>query len=135
MDLWTSGYQWVKLNKSVLSIEHDDYIEYFIAAGDETKTTNADIYVMKKMKWYAFDQYKTRAFNTWSVTLPMDQSKWLDGICNCPAFFKKFMCKHVVSMAIRLNYCKPQPAPKNVPIGEKRRRSRPSKVKKALLIQ
>ncbi len=65
----------------------------------------------------------------------MDQSKWLDGICNCPAFFKKFMCKHVVSMAIRLNYCKPQPAPKNVPIGEKRRRSRPSKVKKALLIQ
>jgi hypothetical protein len=111
LDLWTSGYQWVKLNKSVLSIEHDDYIEYFIAAGDETKTTNADIYVMKKMKWYAFDQYKTRAFNTWSVTLPMDQSKWLDGIC------------------------KPPPAAKNVPIGEKRRRSRPSKVKKALLIQ
>ena len=96
LDLWTSGYQWVKLNKSVLSIEHDNDIEYFIPAGDETKITNADIDVMKKMKWYTFDQYKTRAFNTWSVTLPMDQSKWLDGICNCPAFFKKFMCKHVL---------------------------------------
>jgi hypothetical protein len=50
LDLWTSGYQWVKLNKSVLSIEHDNDIEYFIAAGDETKTTNADIDGMKKMK-------------------------------------------------------------------------------------
>ncbi len=50
MDLLTGGYQWVKLNKSVISIEHNNDIEYFIAAGDETKTTNADIDVMKKMK-------------------------------------------------------------------------------------
>jgi hypothetical protein len=65
----------------------------------------------------------------------MDQSKWLDGIDNCSAFFKKFMCKHVVGMAIRLNYCKPPSAAKNVPIGEKRRCGRASKAKKALLIQ
>ncbi len=31
------------------------------------------------------------------------------------------MCKHVVGMAIRLNYCKPSPAAKNIKIGEKRR--------------
>jgi hypothetical protein len=65
----------------------------------------------------------------------MDQSKWLYDICNCPAFFKKFMCKHVFCMAIRLNYCKPPPAAKNVLIDEKRYRGRPSKAKKALLIQ
>ncbi len=65
----------------------------------------------------------------------MDESKWSDGISNCPAFFKKFMCKHVVGMAIRLNYCKPPPAAKNVPTGEKRHRGRPSKAKKALLIK
>ena len=45
-----AGYQWVKLNKSVLSIEHDNDTEYFIPAEDETKITNAYIAVMKKMK-------------------------------------------------------------------------------------
>jgi uncharacterized Zn finger protein len=52
--------------------------------------------------------------NFWSVTLPVDKLKWLDGICNCPAFFKKFMCKHVVGLAMRLNYCKPPSAAKDV---------------------
>ncbi|CAF4475835.1 unnamed protein product, partial [Rotaria sp. Silwood2] len=61
--------------------------------------------------------------------------KWLDGVCNYSAFVKKFMCKHVVGMAIMLNYCTPPPDAKNVKIGEKRRRGRPTKSKKALLIQ
>ncbi len=69
------------------------------------------------------------------VTLTMDEAKWLGGQCNCPAFFKKFMCKHVVGLAIRVNYCKPPLVAKNIKIGEKRRRGRPSKTKKALLIQ
>jgi hypothetical protein len=38
-------------------------------------------------------------------------------------------------MAIRLNHCKPPIAAKDVKIGEKRRRGRPSKAKKALLVQ
>ncbi|CAF2103112.1 unnamed protein product [Rotaria magnacalcarata] len=83
LELWTTGYQWVKLNKSILSTECDNLVQYYIPAGDETKITN------------------------------------------------KFMCKHVVGMAIRLNHCKPPPAAKNVKIGEKRRRGRPSKSKKA----
>jgi hypothetical protein len=135
LELWTSGYQWVKSNKSILSTECDNLVQYYIPAGDETKITNVDIDVMKKMKWYSFDQYKNKAFNIWCATLPVDKFKWLDGVCNCPAFFKKFMCKHVVGMAIRLNYCKPPPAAKNIPIGTKRRRGRPTKSKKALLIQ
>lgn len=53
-----------------------------------------------------------------------------------PVFFKKFMCKHVIGTAIRLNYCKPPPpTAKQVQIGQKRRRSRPAKLKNALLIQ
>jgi uncharacterized Zn finger protein len=91
--------------------------------------------VVKKMKWYSFEQYKKKAFSICSVTLPIDKLNWLDGICSCPEFLKKFTCKHVVGMAIRLNYCKPQPAAKNVKIGEKRRRGRPAKSRKALLIQ
>jgi hypothetical protein len=135
LDLWTNGYQWVKSEKSILSTESNNSVQYYIPAGDETRITNAEIDVMKKMKWYSFDQYKIKAFNIWCVTLPMDKLKWDEGVCNCPAFFKKFMCKHVIGMAIRLNHCKPPPAAKDVQIGEKRRRGRPSKAKKALIVQ
>jgi len=45
------------------------------------------------------------------------------------------MCNYVVGIAIRLNYCKPPPAAKGIRSGEKSRRDRSAKVKKALLIQ
>ena len=38
-------------------------------------------------------------------------------------------------MSIRLKYCKPPPESKSVEIGTKRKRGRPSKAKKALLLQ
>ena len=39
-------------------------------------------------------------------------------MCAIVQHFLKSLCKHVVGMAIRLNYCKP-PATKNVKTGEK----------------
>ena len=135
LDIWTKSYQWVKLNKSIISNKLDNVIECYVPAGEELNISKNAIDIMKKMKWYSFDQYKIKAFNIWRVILPTDGTKWLDSQCNCPGFFKKFICKHIVGLAIRLNYCKPPPAAKNVKIGEKRRRGRPSKAKKALLIQ
>ncbi|CAF3896417.1 unnamed protein product [Rotaria sordida] len=43
--------------------------------------------------------------------------------------------EHIVGIAIRLKCCKPPPAAKTVPIGQKRKRGRPAKAKAALLIQ
>jgi hypothetical protein len=63
LDLWTNGYQWAKSNKSILSTELDNLVQYYIPVGDETKVTNVEIDVMKKMKWYSFDQYKIKAFS------------------------------------------------------------------------
>ena len=42
--------QWVKSDISILSTESDGSIHYYIPAGDETKITNADTDVLKKMK-------------------------------------------------------------------------------------
>jgi hypothetical protein len=55
--------------------------------------------------------------------------------CNCPTFYKSYICKRVVGMAIRVKYCKPPSAAKTVPSGEKRKRGRPAKAKPALLVQ
>ncbi|CAF4631998.1 unnamed protein product [Rotaria socialis] len=57
LELWTTGYQWIKSNKSILSTECDNLVHYYIPAGDETKTTNFGIEVVKKMQWYSYDQY------------------------------------------------------------------------------
>ena len=50
-------------------------------------------------------------------------------------FFKNYICKHVVGMVIHLKHDKPPAAAKSVPIGKKRKRGRPAKVKRTLLVQ
>jgi uncharacterized Zn finger protein len=86
------------------------------------------------MRYNTFDQFKKRAFVVWIVNVPTDGDKWKDGKCTCPSFLKKYMCKHVIGLSIRLKYVKPPPAAKQVPIGQKRKRGRPSVATKALLV-
>jgi hypothetical protein len=42
-----------------------------------------------------------------------------NGFCNCPNFLKEYVCKYLVGTAIRLKFCKPPPAAKDVPLDEK----------------
>ena len=44
------------------------------------------------------------------------------------------MCKHIIGLAIRLKAAKPPLAVKDIPIGQKRKRGRPNKSSKALII-
>jgi hypothetical protein len=45
------------------------------------------------------------------------------------------ICKHIIGIAIRLKYVKPPPEARNISIQGKRKRGRPSKAKKALIVQ
>ncbi len=88
---------------------------------------------IKKQKFTTFNQFK-KSFHIWCIEVEND-SHWKISKCDCPAFLKKYICKHVVGMGIRSKSCKPPPAAKRVPIGEKRKRGRPAKAKPALLVQ
>jgi len=70
----------------------------------------------------------------WIVSLPTVNDKWKEGKCTCPYFLKKYMCKHVIGLAIRLKLDKTPAAAKHVPIGQKRRRVGPSKATKVLIV-
>jgi hypothetical protein len=82
-----------------------------------------------------FDTYKSVYFNIWCVCLSDNPEEWRTATCTCPSFLKNYICKHVIGMSIRLKYCKPPPEAKNVEVGTKRKRGRPSKARKALLLQ
>jgi hypothetical protein len=87
-------------------------------------------------------KYKKQSFTTFlqikksfRISQLEESSNWKNSKCNCPAFLKNYICKDVVGMGIRLKQCKPPAAAKSVPIGQKRKRDRPAKAKKALLVQ
>lgn len=81
-----------------------------------------------------FDRYMNKAFSHWTLKMPSRQDWLCNAVCNCPAFYKNFICKHIVGMAIRLQYEKARLEAKNIPIGQKRKRGRPTKAKKALIL-
>ena len=122
LELWTKGYQWARMKKTVISVDNESTVEFSISAGEEVTVSQSDIISVKSMKWNTIQQFKEKAFRVWLVTLPKEKSEWMKGICNCPSFFKRYMCKHVVGLAIRSKFCTPPIEAKNIPIGQKRRR-------------
>jgi len=133
LQLWTSSYQWAKSNKNIICISSDSTKIYYIPAHNLQSISQADLNRYKKQKFTTFNQFK-KSFDIWRLEMEND-SHWKTSKCNCPAFMKNYMCKHVVGMGIRLKYCKPPAAAKTIAICEKRKRSRPSKAKPALLVQ
>ena len=106
---------------------------YYCPPHEKVICTQEEITNAKESRLKTFDQYKKRNFAVWITTLPQDQAKWKDGVCTCPAFFKDYLCKHILGLAIRRKDVKPPPAAKQIPIGQKRKRGRPIKATKALL--
>ena len=135
--MWTLSYQWALESKNILLQKYDDetvYYRYCPAGNDHRSPTNEEIQVVNLERWNTFDQFAKRAFRIWLVTLPNDGENLRHGSCTCPIFLKEFSCKHLVGLAIRLKQTTPPTAARCIPIGHKRRRGRPKKATKALLI-
>lgn len=125
LPLWTKSYQWAKLNKAVKCTQHEDFAHYRIPALNEP--------VVMDTLFNTFDEYKTNAFKSYDAEI--DKNNWRNSTCSCPFFLKKFMCKHILGILLRTKVLHAPSEAKNVPIGEKRKRGRPPKAKKALIVQ
>lgn len=104
-------------------------------ADQETTITDKEVTRYETCRFNLFDTYKSVYFKIWHVSLSSNAEEWGKGTCTCPAFLKNYIRKHIIGMSIRLKYCKPPPEAKNVDIGSKRKRGRPTKAKRALLTQ
>ncbi|XP_028175937.1 uncharacterized protein LOC114364130 [Ostrinia furnacalis] len=131
---WTQAYQWVKMDIKVTILQSDtDTKTYLIQSTN--KNTQKHKYAFIERTWKTFDQYKQIYFSHWKLIMPKNSNMWADSKCSCPKFAKKYMCKHVIGLAIRLKFVTVPLEAKNIQIGQKRKRGRPTKAKRALIIQ
>jgi hypothetical protein len=65
----TDGYNWVKLNKEVVSISNGDKTIYYLPADQETTITDKEVKRYETCRFNLFDTYKSVYFKIWRVCL------------------------------------------------------------------
>jgi len=80
-----------------------------------------------------FETYK-KIFSKWTVKLSKSHTMY-ESSCDCSTYLKEYLCKHIVGLGMRFKLITVPPEAKTVPIGEKRKRGRPSKTKPAWMVQ
>ena len=63
------------------------------------------------------------AFGYWKITFKSDQPNWKLATCTCPIFYKRYICKHIVGIAMlkKLSGKECPLAAKTIPLGARRR--------------
>lgn len=124
LDLWTSGYNFAKSNVKTAQRRTANHIIYSL---------NGDSIYNDFQKWTEFDHFK-RSLSVIHTKFeyPVTPENWAHAICVCPNGFKKYLCEHIVGIALRLNVVAAPAEAKSIPLGQKRKRGRPAKAKKAL---
>ena len=133
--LQTESYNWARKNVSIKTRNKSGVSSFYIPPSGKPATRDCDILLYEKQAktrpWKSFDTYAASQNKLWKVVMAEDD--WISSTCTCKAYWKKYVCKHILGLAIRLNKFNVVPEAKTVPIGEKRKRGRPAKAKKALL--
>jgi hypothetical protein len=126
---YIAGHEWAKQNKRIQKIEDTDYVYLKIPSGNNEAIQESNTFESPT----TFDDYMKMHFGSWSLKLPKHQA-WNNGQCDCPAFKKNFICKHLIGVAARLKILKMPGYAKSATIGKKRKRGRPKQARRALLI-
>lgn len=129
-ETWTAAHHWTNLNVPLIKKKQENG-DTVIRLKSSSSTESAVI----ESNWQNFEEFRRFYLSHWYVTLASNETNWLKSSCSCPKFQKQFMCKHVVGIAVRQKQAVVPVEAKTVKIGEKRKRGRPAKAAKALIIQ
>jgi hypothetical protein len=129
---WTEGYQWAKRGKTIQKEEG----LYYANAGETValpKTLVAQYRAkMEALNWRKLESMHDTILSMHEIKIEKDCNS---SSCSCSWNAKYNLCKHTIGMALILRLVKAPPEAKTVPIGQKRKRGRPSKAKPALEYQ
>jgi hypothetical protein len=100
--------------------------------------------LMASASFTDFKQFYSTAFGFYCITMPenLNNSNFLQGTCTCPAYYKHYICKHILGIALRLSaqspdlcdakICIPNPANNTSLKGTSRAPGRPPNAPSAL---
>lgn len=130
LNLWTIGYNFAKSNVKIKQNRIRNEIIYSIPVGDVDVDNSS---FNDCTKWKQFDDFK-RSLDIvhTKFAYPVTCDNWVHGICDCSDGFKKYLCEHMVGIALRLKVISAPAEAKTIPLGQKRKRGRPAKAKQAL---
>lgn len=97
LPLWVSSIAWSRHPKELIMVRQNErYLYYQVPVGDRN-TCKKFVYPPSNLK-----ELTTQYMSNWHVVMPVNKANWLNGKCNCPKFYKNYICPHVVGLAIRL---------------------------------
>lgn len=135
LELWTNSYNFARSNIKIIRTKNslDGTVKYTMLLPIKNESDRW----AENSVWNTFHEFR-RYMNSSVHAIfsdPISAENWMSGVCDCSQFFKKYLCEHIIGIAIRLKLVAVPTEAKNVPIGQKRKRGRPAKAKPALNMQ
>jgi hypothetical protein len=122
-------------------VQEDEHVEgrYYLKTSLATHAELATLISKREKnqtrgKWRTLEELFECDFSVWVIE-NLCRDNVFNATCSCKRSLKMRLCKHILGMAGRLGYVKLPAVAKNIPIGQRRKRGRPSKSKKALIRQ
>lgn len=129
MKNWQAGYAWNKDKKEVKKKRVDGNLIYYVPSGDLKKLpANYE----KLPTCSTFDEYKEKAFRIYKLSLTEEGPE--NSSCTYVDFYKSYTCKRILGLGARLDMWQFPKGSKNVHLQPKRKRGRPKKASKALIV-
>lgn len=121
---WTNGYQWSKSQATYYCERKEDASRYIGYVSSVKKISKQAISKLEKMNWKNLEEY-TASFTLHKIELP--KGNWEEGSCSCGYNLKRYVCKHIIGMALRKQLTTAPVEAKSVKLGMKRGAGRPKK--------
>ena len=144
---WKHAYSWLKSKPAILRGEQSgDFRIFFVKSktAEDFNLTKASVTKYRKQmatpKVTDFDSYTEFEFVLWVLKVHNDacESNWLEKMiqCDCPSFQKNYYCKHSIGLAVLQKFASvPETAKYDIEqIGKLKKRGRPPKARKALVV-
>ena len=88
---------------------------------------------LKTLPFESFDELV--AETTKIRTIRFNKENWKKSSCNCSWYMKNYLCGHIIALEERKKLHEFDPRADQIPLGQKRKRGRPTKTATALLRQ
>ncbi len=111
---------------------------YACASSSGQEITDAKIlkYINDKelCSWTSFREFKECCLGIWELKTDPFDPDWTKLKCSCPSYLKKYLCKHVLGLAMKLRLVDTPEHARGQPLARKLKRGRKLKARRAYLI-